>query len=206
VAPSDSSARSARRAAPAGLTITELLIYLILGGVLAAAAAGLVISNVRTSRNLELRQRAVDFYGRINHLLQLEISEGRTISYNQPLPNGCGPGTSLFSVRLLDVQPPDPTREIHYYTTNGNDLRRCGPAVQANGSVFDPATDQILPLFDALVDTNTRLELTNNTDPRAVSYTLTLLGPDAEQVVFQAGSAGQPLIARTGVHQIKLVD
>lgn len=220
MARSDPSARSARRAAQAGLSITELLIYLLLGGVLAAAAASLVVSNVRTGRNLELRQRAVDLYGRINHLLQLEISEGSQIAYNAPLPAGCGPGTPLFSVNvpspLNTSEQASPPARIHYYSrNNGNDLWRCGPGIDENGfDLFDDVDDNGVakpnplpnPHFDALVSANTQLVLTNTTDQRALNYRVTLLGPDGEQVVFQAGTDNQPLIARTGVHLIRLTN
>ena len=212
---SDSGSRFARSTAQAGLTISELLIYLFLGGVLTAAAASLVVSHVRTSRNLELRQRAVDLYGRINHLLQLEISEGTEIAYDTPLPDDCGDGTPLFSITvpspLSTILAPIPPAEIHYYTQSGNDLWRCGPSVDAEGSVFDPDTGQPLPPFDALVSANAQLELlpagipSGQRDPRAIRYQILFTGPDGQQQVLQRGSEDQPLISRT-MHRIPPLD
>jgi type II secretory pathway pseudopilin PulG len=217
VARSDPSARSTRRLAQAGLTITELLIYLLLAGVLAAAAASLVVSHVRTSRNLELRQRAVDLYGRINHLLQLEISEGSTISYNQPLPEDCRPGTPLFRVSIPSPFPSEEgeatseSTSIHYFSrNNGNELWRCGPSFNRVGGLFalnadGEETGVPNSVFPALVNTNTQLRPCENPDEcdsRAIRYRMIFFSPDGQQVVFQAG-AEQPLIARTGVQEIE---
>ena len=132
-----------RRSAAAGFSLTELLLYLALGAVLAATAATSVITNIRTASNLELRQRAVDDFSRLNLFLQSEVSEGEWIEYNSTsLPTDCGEGQPLFTIVLPNPLPPaeppaerlqEPMPRIYYFTRNGGaDLWRCGPLFDAD--------------------------------------------------------------------------
>jgi hypothetical protein len=185
-------------------TITELLVYVALAGVLAATAALNVITNIRTTGNLELRQRAVDDFGRINFFLQSEIAEGESIRFGnaEPLPGGCGPGQQLFTI----VIPPDATRQgafIHYYSrADGRDLWRCGPAINTDGELEIPAVGNPIAYLDARVNNNTRLTLFNIDDAQSVHYSLDFLSPRDATLTLSRGSAAIPLVARTGVQPI----
>ena len=198
-----------------GFSIPELLVYVALGALVAAGAAVSVITNIRTASNLELRQRAVDDFSRLNNFLQSEIAEAQQITYPSTdttvLPPECGPGTLLFTVRLdLDSNSSSPvsSEPISFYYTknNGNDLWRCGVAFTNTGKMDLPASTSTLPTyFDARVNSNTRLTLLNTTAPTAswaLTYTMELRN-NAGAVVLQRGSTTAPLVARTGVRSIQ---
>ena len=199
-----------------GFSITELLLYVTLGALVAAGAAVSVITNIRTASNLELRQRAVDDFSRLNTFLQSEIAEAQQITYppadSTALPPQCGPGTLLFTVRL-DLDPntsgPVSAEPISFYYTrnNGNDLWRCGVAfTNETGQMDLPTTSGTLPTyFDTRVNSNTRLTLLNTTDPTAswaLTYTMELRD-NAGKVILQRGTTTAPLVARTSVRSIQ---
>lgn len=196
----------------AGFSIPEMLIYVSLGALVAASAAVTVITNIRTATNLELRQRAVDDFGRLNNFLHSEIAEAQEITYppgdSTILPRQCGPGTILFTVRLglnASSTPPEPI-SFYYTRNNGNDLWRCGVAFLPDGRMDLPTSAGSPPsYFDARVNSNTRLTPLNTTDPTsswALSYTMELRSSSGA-VVLQRGSATAPLVARTGVRSIQ---
>lgn len=199
----------------AGFSIPELLIYVALGALVAAGAALTVITNIRTATNLELRQRAVDDFGRLNGFLLSEIAEAEEITYppddTTALPPQCGPGTILFTVRLdLDAgsssnASPEPI-SFYYTRNNGNDLWRCGVAFANDGQMDLPPSSAIKPTyFDARVNSNTRLTPLNTTDPTsawALSYTMELRNNSGD-VILQRGSTSAPLVARTGIRSIQ---
>jgi prepilin-type N-terminal cleavage/methylation domain-containing protein len=205
---------AARRSATnGGFTLVELLVYLALGTVLAAAAATSVISNIRTASNLELRQRAVDDFSRLNLFLQSEVSEGERIEYNTTnLPDICGTGQPLFTIVLPNpLNPPEPPEErireplprIYYFTrNNGADLWRCGPSFDINGALVITADERLADLMPTRVNADTRLSLVNTDDDRLLLYTLELRSRTGT-VTLQRGTTSVPLVARTGVRAIE---
>lgn len=207
------AARPWRGASAAGFSLTELLIYVALGTLLAAGAAASVIANIRTATNLELRQRAVDDFSRLNLFLQSEVSEAERIEFASiNLPNDCGEGEPLFSLVLPNpLNPPEPAAErlkepmprIYYFTrNNGADLWRCGPGFDENGTMLIEAGGSLIPPIPTRVNAETRLSLTQTSDDRTLKYTIELRNR-AGQVTLQRGSTTVPLVARTGVHAIE---
>lgn len=205
---------SRRRSSAAGFTLIELLSALALGAVLVATAATTVITNIRTASNLELRQRAVDDFGRLNLFLQSEVSEGEWIEYkNINLPNDCGEGQPLFTIVLPNplnpAEPPaerlqEPMPRIYYFTRNGGaDLWRCGPSFDpASGELLVAADGQLLDITTARVNADTRVSLVSTDDDRLLQYTLELRSR-AGTTTLQRGSTDAPLVARTGVRAIE---
>lgn len=209
------AARPWQRCAAAGFSLTELLIYVALGTLLAAGAAASVIANIRTASNLELRQRAVDTFSRLNLFLHSEVSEGEWIEYEAiNLPNECRPGQPLFAIVLPNpLNPPEPPLErlrepmprIFYFTRNdGADLWRCGPGFDSEGygTLEIAANGSLIPPIPTRVIGNTRLTITQTDDERTLRYTIELRNRSGT-VTLQRGSAAVPLVARTGVHVIE---
>jgi type II secretory pathway pseudopilin PulG len=202
------------RSAAAGFSLTELLLYLALGAVLAATAATTVITNIRTASNLELRQRAVDDFSRLNLFLQSEVSEGERIEYNSSsLPTDCGEGQPLFTIVLPNplnpAEPPaerlqEPLPRIYYFTRNGGaDLWRCGPSFDADsGELLVASEGKLLDITSTRVNADTRVSLVNTDDDRLLQYTLELSNRTGT-VTLQRGSTAAPLVARTGVRAIE---
>jgi type II secretory pathway pseudopilin PulG len=202
------------RSAAAGFSLTELLLYLALGAVLAATAATTVITNIRTASNLELRQRAVDDFSRLNLFLQSEVSEGERIEYNSSsLPTDCGEGQPLFTIVLPNplnpAEPPaerlqEPLPRIYYFTRNGGaDLWRCGPSFDADsGELLVASEGKLLDITPTRVNADTRVSLVNTDDDRLLQYTLELSNRTGT-VTLQRGSTAAPLVARTGVRAIE---
>jgi hypothetical protein len=189
------------------------LIYVALGTLLAAGAAASVIANIRTASNLELSQRAVDTFSRLNLFLHSEVSEGEWIEYESiALPENCGTGQPLFAIVLPNpLNPPEPPLErlrepmprIFYFTRNeGADLWRCGPGFDQDGTLAIEANGALIPPIATRVNGNTRLTLTQDDDERTLRYTLELRNRSGT-VTLQRGSAAVPLVARTGVHVIE---
>jgi type II secretory pathway pseudopilin PulG len=203
-----------RRSSAAGFSLTELLLYLALGAVLAATAATTVITNIRTASNLELRQRAVDDFSRLNLFLQSEVSEGERIEYNSSsLPTDCGEGQPLFTIVLPNplnpAEPPaerlqEPLPRIYYFTRNGGaDLWRCGPSFDADsGELLVASEGKLLDITSTRVNADTRVSLVNTDDDRLLQYTLELRNRTGT-VTLQRGSTAAPLVARTGVRAIE---
>jgi hypothetical protein len=202
------------RSAAAGFSLSELLLYLALGAVLAATAATTVITNIRTASNLELRQRAVDDFSRLNLFLQSEVSEGEWIEYNSTsLPTDCGEGQPLFTIVLPNplnpAEPPaerlqEPMPRIYYFTRNGGaDLWRCGPFFDADsGELLVASEGKLLDITSTRVNADTRVSLVNTDDDRLLQYTLELSNRTGT-VTLQRGSTAAPLVARTGVRAIE---
>jgi prepilin-type N-terminal cleavage/methylation domain-containing protein len=202
-----------RRSSAAGFTLIELLSAMALGAVLVATAATTVITNIRTASNVELRQRAVDDFSRLNLFLQSEVSEGERIEYNRTsLPTDCGEGQPLFTIVLPNplnpAEPPaerlkEPLPRIHYFTRNrGADLWRCGPYFADSGELLVASGGRLLDITPTRVNANTRVSLVNTDDDRMLLYTLELRNR-AGTVTLQRGSTAAPLVARTGVRAIE---
>jgi type II secretory pathway pseudopilin PulG len=105
-----------RRTSAGGFTMVELLIYVALAGGILAMIAGVTVSNIRSTSNLELRLRAVDLWGRISRLIESEIIEAETISsFVVPLPADPLPGSTPDST-------PDPLPKECIGALDPNDI------------------------------------------------------------------------------------
>lgn len=148
--------------AQAGYTLVELLVAMVTGLAVFAAAGSVLLSHIRSSFKLELAQRQRDNAGRLDYLVQVEASEAALVEEARQLPAGCV-GSGQASVAAFRV-PRDVGNYldtvgnvsfIHYYN-HGNDVRRCGPPVQRNG-VLNHALG--LGLHDGVAVRDARIEL-----------------------------------------------
>lgn len=145
------------------MSLVELLIALVLGGVVMAGAARVLIGDVRSSSNQEAIQRLRDHWGRVNYFVDTEVREGISVS----TAAGTGACLDAANPRLTILVPATAgPGAIHYYEQAGS-LWRCGPDINANGSLdFTTITNGVL-VENATMQTT----ITNGTN---VSYTLVL--------------------------------
>jgi len=160
----------------------ELLISVVIGAALVSAVAYVITAHVRGTQAQERAQRTRDDATRLNYLIQTEASEAVTGAQGQTISNCAAAAngkTSLFSLTIPkpSAQFDDPTNvaTIYYYSVANagvTDLRRCGPAIQRNGSLDFSAN------VDGILNANTSLTLVtcNGTasSTREVAYRLQL--------------------------------
>ena len=128
-------------------TLTELMVAAMLGGLLIAAAAQVIVSHTRMfGKQMEINRLRSD-WGRLIQFLAVETAEGDQISTAETMSEtGCPSSlSSLFSVRvpLYDTATTTPTsavptRMIHYDLAGSGaeqTLRRCGPAILSSGQL-----------------------------------------------------------------------
>lgn len=173
---------SRHRCTDRGFSLVELLISVVAGASLISAIAYTIAGQLRTARTQEQTQRTRDDATRLNYLIQTEASEAYTTATAVVISNCASPGngkTALFSLTI-----PRPTSQfddlanvvtIHYYSdTNAGvtDLRRCGPAINQNGSL------NFATMVDGVVSANTSLSLVTcngtSSSSREVAYQLQL--------------------------------
>ena len=92
--------RSRRIPRHPGVSMVELLLYVLLASGITAAISQVLIAMIRSDRNIELQQRGIDLWSRISFLIESDVAEGNQILYNEDLPPACGAGNSLFSVHV----------------------------------------------------------------------------------------------------------
>ncbi len=175
-----------------GFTLVELLVGLVAGIAMLAAAGSVLLSQVRSTSNLELAQRQRDNAVRLDYLVQVEASEAALVEAGRALPAGCaGTGASVVALRVprdsgnyLDTT--NNVSFIYYYNQAGS-LRRCGPPVHRNG-VLNHTVDAAL--HDGVAVRNARMDLVTcsgqETNPQQLVY----------QLIYPAGYAPACSIAR----------
>lgn len=190
--PTQASRRASQTAE--GFTLTELLISLVMGGVLMAAAASTMVSQIRSGNIMEITQSLRSDMGRLTTFLNAEIGEGDRISYGVAITGtgGCsgvsGTSTSLFTIYVPNLGGTGTTlatTPIHYFVTgSGNTaaLNRCGPPIHSNGRLNFAGTRLATP-----VSPNTTLTLANTTDRKAVNFSLTLRDANAANPLTRTG-------------------
>ena len=157
----------------------ELLVAMVAGVVVFAAAGSVLISHIRSSTQLELAQRQRDNAGRLDYLVQVEASEAALVEQGRVLPAGCDAAgeASIAAFRVprdsgdyLDTE--GNVSFIHYYNHEGS-VRRCGPPVQRNGVLNHAAG---LGLHDGVAVRDGIIELVSchgqNTNSRQLVYRL----------------------------------
>lgn len=162
-----------------GFTLVELLVAMVAGAAVFAAAGSVLLSHIRSSSQLELAQRQRDNAGRLDYLIQVEASEAALVEQGRELPVGClgagGPSIAAFRVPRDSGNYLDTVGNvsfIHYYNHAGA-VRRCGPPVQRNGVLnHDPE----LGLHDGVAVRDARIELVScqgqSTSSRQLVYQL----------------------------------
>jgi prepilin-type N-terminal cleavage/methylation domain-containing protein len=122
-----------------GFTLVELLVAMVAGVVVFAAAGSVLLSHIRSSSQLELAHRQRDNAGRLDYLVQVEASEAALVEQGRALAAGCEAAgqASIAAFRVprdsgnyLDTE--GNVSFIYYYNLAGN-VHRCGPPVQRNG-------------------------------------------------------------------------
>jgi prepilin-type N-terminal cleavage/methylation domain-containing protein len=145
-----------------GFTLVELLVAMVAGVVVFAAAGSVLLSHIRSSSQLELAQRQRDNAGRLDYLVQVEASEAALVEQGRVLAAGCEAAgqASIAAFRVprdsgnyLDTE--GNVSFIYYYNHAGN-VRRCGPPVQRNGVLNHAAG---LGLHDGVAVRDARIEL-----------------------------------------------
>lgn len=188
--PAVSAMASCRRSA--GFTLVELLVALVAGTVVFAAAGSVLLSQVRSTSNLEVAQRQRDNAVRLDYLVQVEASEAAVVEVARALPDGCvGTGDVLAAFRVprdsgnyLDTTTN--VSFIYYYNLGGN-VRRCGPPVHRNGVLNHTIG---AALHDGVAVRNARIELVSCAGQSTNSQQLVY------RLIYPAGYAPACSIAR----------
>jgi hypothetical protein len=174
-----------------GFTLLEALVSVAIGTLIIGAVASTVGAHIRSGLTMELSQVLSNDMSRLTYFLETEISEGESIAYGQPI-SGCAgvSGNALFSILIPNRGATGtslPTTTIDYYLTGSGStatLNRCGPPINGNGSLDFTAARIAAP-----VSTNTTITLANTTDPKTLTYDLTLRDPSTTRSVTRSAIA-----------------
>ncbi|MFU8885336.1 MAG: prepilin-type N-terminal cleavage/methylation domain-containing protein [Cyanobacteriota bacterium] len=150
-----------------GITLVELLVVLVIGGVLLSGAIAMVLSHIRSSSQLAALLRLQDQCGRVQVLLNHEIQQASQAS---------GGGSTL----ALEV-PLATTATITYQLADG-ELQRIGPPIDAQGRLVDGEP------VEALVLRGVQAFTVDVSNPRSPTYRLTV--EDATGVRYSTGDDG----------------
>lgn len=140
-----------------GFTLVELLITSVIMGVIFAVGSNVMVTQIRVSSQQESVRRLQDHWGRLNHLLDCEITESASASAVQD--------TSL-SLTLAGGQT------ITYsFDATTRTLTRTGPPINDNGTLnLATGTANVASVLLTNVDAFTPT-ITNSREP---TYTLAL--------------------------------
>ncbi len=169
-----------------GFTLAELLVVAVIGCVIMGAASTSLLPNIRSGITTERAQSLRNDLNRIAFLLETEISEGEGLRYGVAMTGSCTgvTGNSLFTIDVPTMGGTGTTlasTPIHYYVTgtgNTAGLNRCGPPIQNNGRLALAGTRVAAPVSE-----NTTLTLANTTNPKLLTYDLTVRDPSATQAL-----------------------
>jgi prepilin-type N-terminal cleavage/methylation domain-containing protein len=98
-----------------GFTLVELLVAMVAGAAVFAAAGSVLLSHIRSSSQLELAQRQRDNAARLDYLIQVEASEAALVEQGRELPAGCE-GAGQAAIAAFRV----PRDSGNYLDTVGN--------------------------------------------------------------------------------------
>ena len=177
----------------AGLSLVELLITTVLGALILAVAARVLTSDIRSTSSQEAIQQMRDHWGRVNYFVDTEVREGLSLS-KAPGADRCVAASN--PLLTITVPAPGGTSTIHYYEQGGS-LWRCGPDINADGTLDFNTTINGILVENATMQTT----ITNN---KNVSYTLTLRRPGGlNGLVYSATSeartSGRPCDTTSGI-------
>ncbi len=140
-----------------GFTLVELLITSVIMGVIFATGSNVMVTQIRVSAQQESVRRLQDHWGRINHLLETEITESASATAVS--------GTSL-TLSLAGGQT------ITYsFDAESRTITRSGPPFNDNGTLnLAPGTPNVSAVLLTNVDSFAPA-ITNSREP---TYTLAL--------------------------------
>lgn len=185
-------------------TLSELLVATALGLIVVAAAGSVFISHIRTTTVQTVQLRFQNDWARVSNLIETEVAEGASLT--AAAGAGCGAGNRLFTINVPVIAGTTeaPTDITISYNQVGNNLHRCGPPINADGTL-NPTPPANITEWDRLLLTNAVLTV-NALNNRRLEYNLTLTDPNppAFSAPFQRTfpAAGQFVQARTKVNYI----
>ena len=177
-----------------GFTLTEMLVTIVIGVLLVGLTANLITSHFRMIGTEQTLQRLHQRWLRVNQLIRADIQEGVSLSTSATVPAACGAsGSAILSINLPEGEG------IHYIqrtTADSTDLWRCGPEVNADGSLgsYDPTTEAFTPnpLQNSRIASRATLSITplDVAATQEVNYQLSLSSPvGGRDVTYTASSA-----------------
>lgn len=153
--------RQARRASShvagsAAFTLVELLVTVAIGGLVLSGAVIILISHIRASTRLAALQHLQDHCGWVQFLINREIEQAERAG---AVTNG------------MELTVPGMDTAITYvHDADSRELRRSGPAINAQGRLDDSLT----PRLEDLVSRDVEDFTVDVTNPRAPRYSLTM--------------------------------
>ncbi len=181
-------ARTRPALAPSGFTLVELLVSLLVGGLVVAAAGTALLSHLRSSERAEALERQRADWTRSTFFLEAEVALSQEVISGTALaaltiPATCAALSSAnlrFALRLQPniapvlyaVKPSEPP------WLPANSLWRCGPEIDATGAYAADTTPSLRLLVDGLdgAASGGGLSVSAAADDRRLTYTLGLLG------------------------------
>ena len=138
-----------------GFTLVELLITSVIMGLIIATGSNVMVTQIRVSAQQESVRRLEDHWGRINHLLESEITESAS-------------ATAVANTSLTLTLAGGQTIT---YALNAGTLTRTGPPINDNGTLnLSTGTANIASVMLTNVDAF-EPSITNSREP---AYTLSL--------------------------------
>ncbi|MCP9806683.1 hypothetical protein KBY71_09170 [Cyanobium sp. T1B-Tous] len=117
-----------------GIGLAELLIVSAVGSLTAIILAQVYSGFVRERARLEMYQKAVNDWERLNRMIETDVSESRRVVL--PGVVSCGGATSSFDLWVNELgNSAAASYDVISYSLNGGNLYRCGPPVVANGQL-----------------------------------------------------------------------
>jgi hypothetical protein len=117
-----------------GFGLAELLIVSAVGSLLAIVLAQVYSGFVRERARLEMYQKAVNDWERLNRMIETDVTESRRVVL--PGVVSCGGATSSFDLWVNALgNSSGASYSVISYSLNGGNLYRCGPPVTASGQL-----------------------------------------------------------------------
>mgnify|MGYP006274107419 CR=1 FL=1 len=146
-------------------TLIEMLVSLVILAALLISGAYFITHLTYTSK-IGVKQKSVEEWGRVDYLLETDIREAKLAAIGS-IPNGSSCLTSPSNPELGLLTAGDMAITSYTATLNGKPVvRRCGPDVNADGTLASTSSDNVA-FFDASLSAT-------STDNLFIDYTIAL--------------------------------
>ena len=146
-------------------TLIEMLVSLVILAALLISGAYFITHLTYTSK-IGVKQKSVEEWGRVDYLLETDIREAKLAAIGS-IPNGASCLTSPSNPELGLLTSDDMAITYYNATLNGKPVvRRCGPDVNADGTLASTFSDNVA-FFDASLSAA-------STDNLFIDYTIAL--------------------------------
>ena len=146
-------------------TLIEMLVSLVILAALLISGAYFITHLTYTSK-IGVKQKSVEEWGRVDYLLETDIREAKLAAIGS-IPNGSSCLTSPSNPELGLLTAGDMAITYYNATLNGKPVvRRCGPDVNADGTLASTSSDNVA-FFDASLSAT-------STDNLFIDYTIAL--------------------------------